>query len=41
MKMNIKLLQIESLRNQINALKKANEIMHEQWASLKIGRAHV
>jgi hypothetical protein len=34
MKMNIKLLQIESLRNQINALKKANEIMHEQWASL-------
>lgn len=34
MKMNIKLLQIESLRNQINALKKANEMMHEQWTSL-------
>jgi hypothetical protein len=32
--MNIKLLQIESLHSQINALKKANEMMHEQWASL-------
>lgn len=34
MKMNIKLLQIESLRSQISALKKANEMMHEQWTSL-------
>ena len=34
MKMDIKLLQIESLRGQINALKKANEMMHEQWTSL-------
>ncbi|URQ04065.1 anti-restriction nuclease [Enterobacter phage vB_EclM-UFV01] len=34
MKMNIKLIQIESLRSQINALKKANEMMHEQWTSL-------
>ncbi|WZK93364.1 hypothetical protein [Enterobacter phage vB_EclM_AS6] len=34
MKMDIKLLQIESLHNQINALKKANEMMHEQWTSL-------
>lgn len=34
MKMDIKLLQIESMRNQINALKKANEMMHEQWTSL-------
>lgn len=34
MKMNIKLLQIESLRGQINALKKANEMMHDQWTSL-------
>lgn len=34
MKIDIKLLQIESLRNQINALKKANEMMHEQWTSL-------
>ncbi|HIH9267770.1 TPA: hypothetical protein ACYU3E_003930 [Enterobacter ludwigii] len=34
MKMNIKLIQIESLRSQISALKKANEMMHEQWTSL-------
>lgn len=32
--MNIKLLQIDALNNQINALKRTNEMMHEQWSSL-------
>ncbi|UCR74194.1 hypothetical protein [Klebsiella phage Kpn6N] len=34
MKLNIVQLQIDSLTSQINALKRANEMMHEQWPSL-------
>ncbi|MCO0615373.1 hypothetical protein M8756_19055 [Lutimaribacter sp. EGI FJ00015] len=34
MNINTKELQIGALNFQINALKKANEMMHEQWASL-------
>ncbi|QPB08769.1 hypothetical protein CPT_Metamorpho_017 [Klebsiella phage Metamorpho] len=34
MKLNIVQLQIDSLTSQINALKRANEMMREQWPSL-------
>ena len=34
MKLNIVQLQIDSLTSQINALKRANEMMHEQWPTL-------